>query len=229
MKNILLIFLLANILYFVWGLFAPGKIEPGVEVVDESKLGPPLSVAQTPRAEVLESVGAVLGSGEPSDLNAVVGQSCVTVGPFESGDDADRAQTRYVAEGMRVSQRTATGQKFTGQYWVQVRTVTDRAESNRMLDVLKSGGLPDAYPIDTDDEGRKIMLGLFGALEGAEKVELQAASLGIDADITPRTSDAVVVFVDIALPPGKGASEIVELHGEDKVLLRDAATCPLSQ
>ncbi len=228
MKNILLIFVLANILYFVWGLFAPSEIEPGVEVIDESELGPPLSVAQTPRPEVIESVGAILGSGEPSDLNAVVGRSCVTIGPFESSDEADKAQTRYAAEGMRVSQRTATGQKFTGQYWVQIRDLPSREESNRMLEVLKRGGLPDAYPIDTDDEGRKIMLGLFGELDGAEKVELQAASLGIDADITPRTSDAVVVFVDLALPPGKGASEIIELY-EEKALLRDAATCPQSQ
>jgi hypothetical protein len=43
------------------------------------------------------------------------------------------------------------------------------------------------------------------------------------------TRDATVFFVDIALPPGKGARSIVDKHGEEKVLLREAATCPQPQ
>jgi len=227
MKNILLVLLLANILYFVWGTFPGDDNEPGIEVVDEGDLGPPLSVAQTHRAEVIESVGAVLGSGKPSDLVAVVGRSCVTIGPFSDASDADSAQTRYAGEGMRVSQRSATGQIFIG-HWVQIRNVPSKEESNRMLTALKEGGLTDAYPVDTDDEGLKISLGLFGNRESAEKIELQAESLGFDADIAPRLKNGTVFFVDIGLRPGKGAAEIIEFHGEDKVLLRDAATCPQS-
>ncbi len=225
MKNILLILLLANILYFVWGMFPDDGSEPGIEVVDEGDLGPPLSVAQTHRAEVIESVGAILGSGQPSDLVAVVGRSCVTIGPFSEVDDADSAETRYAGEGMRVSQRSATGKIFIG-HWVQIRNIPSKEESNRMLSALKDGGLTDAYPVDTDDEGLKISLGLFGNLESAEKIEIQAESLGFNADIAPRLKDGTVFFVDIGLPPGKGAGEIVERYGEEAVHLRDAATCP---
>ena len=32
--------------------------------------------------------------------------------------------------------------------------------------------------------------------------------------------------VDIALPPGKGAGAMIEKYGEERVLLREAATCP---
>ena len=225
MKNILLALLLANILYFVWGMFSGASNEPGVEVIDERKLGPPLSVAQAPKADVIESVGAVLGSGEPSDLVAVVGRTCVTIGPFSDANDADSAETRYAGEGMRVSQRSATGQIFIG-HWVQIRNVASKEESNRMLTALKDGGITDAYPVETEDEGLKISLGLFGNLESAEKIELQAKSLGLDADIAPRLRDGTIFFIDIGLPPGKGAGEIIERYGEEKVLLRDAATCP---
>ena len=38
--------------------------------------------------------------------------------------------------------------------------------------------------------------------------------------------DATVFFVDIGLPPGKGAGEMIEKYGEENVLLRDLATCP---
>jgi ABC-type Na+ efflux pump permease subunit len=157
MKNLLLLLLLANILYFVWGMLGKETAEPGVAIVNESDLGPPLAVSAN-RDAGAASVGAVLGSGEPSALEAVVGRSCVTVGPFRAATDADTAQTQY-----------------------------------------------------------------------AEKVELQAKSLGLPAEITPRTREDNIFFVDIGLPPGKGAGAIVEQYGEDKVLLRDQATCPKSQ
>jgi hypothetical protein len=39
--------------------------------------------------DTIASVGAVLGSGEASDLEAVVGRSCVTIGPFKVSDNAN--------------------------------------------------------------------------------------------------------------------------------------------
>ena len=95
-----------------------------------------------------------------------------------------------------------------------------------MLATLNEGGLTDAYLVRTEDEGLKISLGLFGDLERAERIELQALSLDLPADIKPRTADRTIYYVDISLPPGRGAGAIVEQYGEDMVLLREAATCP---
>jgi hypothetical protein len=227
MRNLLLLLLLANILYFVWGLFVEEPAETGVAVVDESDLGPPLAVSRNTVAEAATSVGAVLGSGKPSDLAAVVGRSCVTIGPFKTNADADGALAEYEREGMRVSVRTTQGEVFIG-HWVQIRNIPDRETGNAMLEKLKAGGLGDAYLVPTDDEGLKISLGLFGEMSRAERIELQAKSLDLPADIMPRTREATVFFVDIALPPGKGAGAIIEKYGEEKVLLRNSATCPRS-
>lgn len=114
---------------------------------------------------------------------------------------------------------------FVG-HWVQIRNVADSATANRMLSKLSEGGLTDAYLVRTEDEGLKISLGLFGDIDGAEKIELQARSLELPAEIAPRTADRTAYFVDIALPPGQGAGAIVEKYGEEQVLLRDSATCP---
>jgi hypothetical protein len=152
----------------------------------------------------------------------------VTIGPFSDSNDADSAETRYAGEGMRVSQRSATGQIFIG-HWVQIRNIESKEESNQMLKTLKAGGLADAYPVETEDEGLKISLGLFGNLDSAERIEIQAKSLGLNADIAPRLRDGTIYFIDIGLPPGKGAGEIIDRYGEEKVLLRDAATCPRSR
>ena len=225
MKNLLLILLLANILYLMWGMFTEAPPQPGVAVVEPAELGPPLDVTTGRDSEAVASVGAVLGSGEPSDLEAVVGRSCVTIGPFKVQTDADSAELAYSQEGMKTAVRSTRGQIFVG-HWVQIRNIDSEAEANTMLAALTEGGLTDAYLVRTEDEGLKISLGLFGDLERAERIELQARSLDLPADIKPRTADRTIYFVDIGLPPGRGAGAIVEQYGEDKVLLREAATCP---
>ena len=95
-----------------------------------------------------------------------------------------------------------------------------------MYESLKEGGIADAYPVETEDEGRKISLGVFSSIESAEKVELQARSLGFAPDISPRMQDGELYYVDIGLPPGRGAGEIIDTYGDEQVMLRDRATCP---
>ena len=225
MKNLLLLLILANVLYLMWGMFATEDPQPGVAVVEESDLGPPLDVTTGQDSSSVASVGAVLGSGDQSNLEAVVGRSCATIGPFKVSGDADTAVLEYANEGMKAAVRSTLGQIFVG-HWVQIRQVPDEATAGQMLEKLKTGGLTDAYLVRTEDEGLKISLGLFGDVERAERVELQARSMDLPADITPRTREGTIFFVDIGLPPGRGAGAIVEKYGEDMVALRDEATCP---
>lgn len=225
MRNLLLLLLLANILYFLWGSFVRDNAEPGVAIVSESELGPPLVVTENSATEVAASVGAVLGSGEPSTLEAVVGRSCVTIGPFRANTDADAALTEYAGEGMQTALRTDYGEIFVG-HWVQIRNIADDFTANDMLEKLHGGGLSDAYLVTSEEDGLYISLGLFGDEERAEKVELQAKSLDLPVVIVPKTREGTKFFVDIGLPPGKGAGAMVEKYGESKVLRRGEATCP---
>ncbi len=227
MKNLLLLLLLANILYFIWGQFVDTPVETGVVVVNESELGPPLEISRTRIAEAAASVGAVLGTGRPSDLAAIVGRSCVTLGPFTTATLANGALAEYENQGMQASIRTTRGQIFVG-HWVQIRNIENRETGHSMLNKLKKGGLVDAYLLPAEGEGLKFSLGLFGEMSRAERVELQAKSLDLPAEIRPRMREDTVFFVDIGLPPGKGAGNMIEKYGEDRVLLRDAATCPRS-
>jgi hypothetical protein len=151
----------------------------------------------------------------------------VTIGPFKSNAEADAAMADYENQGMVASVRTTAGQVFVG-HWVQIRNIPDREAGNAMLEQLRAGGLGDAYLVPTDDEGLKISLGLFGEMPRAERVELQAKSLDLPAEISPRMRDATVFFVDIGLPPGKGAGDMIAKYGGENVLLRDLATCPRS-
>ncbi len=228
MRNILLALLLANILYFMYDRYVEAPPELGIAVVDESSLGPELKLSEAPSP--VETDGEV-NEGEisqPVELAAMVGRSCVTVGPFKAASDAEGALADFIADDFSAVIRSTDGQVFVG-HWVQIRNIADRSSGNQMIDALREGGLGDAYLVETEEEGLKISLGLFGEMPRAERIELQAKSLGLPADIVPRMRDATVFFVDLGLPPGRGAGSIVEKYGEDKVLLRDQAVCPGSQ
>lgn len=222
MKNLLLIFLLANILFYMWTSFQEDDPQTGVAIVEEEDLGPPLEVIADRDSDSVASVGAVLGSGESVAIEAVVGRTCVSVGPNSLIDDADTVMLELRNEGLEVSRRQADDQKFIG-HWVQIRNVPDLGAANGMLETLKEGGLTDAYYVATE---QLISLGLFGDINGAEKVELEARSLDLPAEILPRMSPVKVYYVDVGLPPGRGASAIIDRYGDDMVLLREAATCP---
>jgi hypothetical protein len=224
LRNAVLVLVLANALYFMWAHWSPEKREPGVAVLTEEELGPPLSMAERPAGDDTVD-GTVAGEGEPSELVAVVGRSCVSVGPFRDRPEAETAAARYAGEGMGAAVRPAVGEVFVG-HWVQIRGVADAAASEAMIATLHEGGLTDAYPIETEDEGRKISLGVFGNIERAQSVEAEAEALGLDAETTPRTTEGPVYWADLALPPGRGAAEIVAEYGEERVLLRNQATCP---
>ncbi|MEO1247813.1 MAG: SPOR domain-containing protein [Pseudomonadota bacterium] len=254
MRNLLLILILANVLYFLWGNFKGEPREPGVAVIEQSDLGPPLIVAEPEEDEVqLADAGDVALDGDAADaadadggdeaegdgeavpaaperrerteLSAVVGRTCVTIGPFRAMADADSAQAQYSGEGMRTAKRQENGEIFVG-HWVQIRDIATREEGNATVETLRDGGIPEAYLVTTDDEGLKISLGLFGNLEGAERVEQQARSLDLPAEISRRMSDGVFHFVDVALPPGRGAGAMIERYGEEKVKMRGEASCP---
>ena len=225
MKNLLLMLILANVLYFMWGMFTTEDPAPGIAVVEEADLRPALEVTAGRDGESITSVGAVLGSGEPSDLEAVVGRSCVTIGPLKHSDDADSAVLEYANEGMKAALRKMRGQIFVG-HSVQIQNVATRNDGRNIIGKLSEQGLGDAFIVGNDEDGYAIALGIFGNAENAEKVELQAKSAGFEVVISPMSRDGDIFYVDLGLPPGKGAGAIVEKYGEEIVALREAATCP---
>lgn len=225
MKNLLLLLLLANILYIMWGRFATQDLQPGVAVLSESDLGPPLDVKFAADDEEITSVGAILGSGDRSDVAAVVGRACVTIGPFSVRSDADTAVLEHANDGMQTAVRSKGTEVFIGQS-VQVVNVANRAAGREMVGVLERRGLEGPFIVGNDEIGYALALGIFSDAANAERVELTARSAGFDVETTPMRRKQDVFFVDVELPPGRGAGAIVDRYGEDRVALRDAATCP---
>ncbi|MGB5346928.1 MAG: SPOR domain-containing protein [Woeseia sp.] len=225
MRNLLLLLLLANVLYYFYGLYNPPTEQNGVAIVSENDLGPPLQLADATAPERVEGADPEAVTSRPTELEVQTGRSCVSIGPFREQEEAQGALADFEEAGLRGALRTTEGEVFVG-HWVQIRGIPDRATANSMLTSLKQIGMNEAYIVQTEDEGIKISLGLFSDLSRAERTELQAKSIELPAEISPRTREQVVAYVDLGLPPGRGAGSMIERFGEDRVLLRDAATCP---
>lgn len=225
MKNLVLLLVLANILYFLWGRYAPQTDESGIVILSEAELGPQLALADTRDRGAGGGAANAPDGSNGVDLPAVVGRACVTIGPFREDADAEAAVSRWADNGMQTALRPVEGEYFVG-HWVQIRNVGNRAAGRAMLARLREGGLNDAYLADTEDEGLKVSLGLFSEIERAEKVELQAKSLGLPAEIGPMMGEGTLYFVDVSLPPERGAGAIVDTYGEDMVSMRGEARCP---
>jgi len=229
MRNIILALLAANILYFLYQQLVEEPPESGVAVVDEDALGPELDITDVPTADAVSDTASATevatATEPPPELAASVGRSCVTLGPFVAANAADTAMKDAQDDGLRATTRATDGEVFVG-HWVQIRDIPDRDTGNEMIASLQEGGLGEAYLVETEDEGLKISLGLFGEMARAERVELQAKSLDLPADIVPRMREAQVFYVDIGLPPGRGAGNLVAKYGEEQVALRGEATCP---
>ena len=222
MKNLLLIFLLANILYFMWSAFTEEGRRPGEAIVAESDLGTPLEIVTAAKPAESRNADPAQQPAQTTALTQNPGRSCVTVGPFRELTEAEGIATQYAGDGMRAAHRTAEIDVFVG-HWVQIRDVEDPATVRDMLQKLHANGLAESYYVETENF---VSLGLFGDVARAERVELQAKSLDLPAEIIPRYNPEAAYFVDIALPPARGAGAIIDAHGLEQVKLRGEATCP---
>jgi hypothetical protein len=221
MKNLLMVLVLANVLYFMWDRFVEKPSPVGVAMVDENRLGPPLMIANN--ANATTNNGAMPGAGGRTELAAAVGRSCVSIS-FRENAEAGSTVNEYIDEGMQVSVRSAPGEIFIGN-WVQIDKIPTREQANELLETLQAGGISDVFLMNSEGSF-KISLGLFGEKSGVERRELEARSLGVEVDVVPEVQDAILYYVDIALLPGRGAGAMIERFGEERVLLRERATCP---
>lgn len=244
MRNLVLMLVLANVVFFAWNRWVAEAPSDGATHFRESDLGPALQMAaedgpvtiedgpsETATAEV---IGEAATEADPPAADAsrppvaaAVGRPCVSIGPFEESDAAEDALARVRGLGNQAVQRAAQGEVFLG-HWVQIRNVASGAESNRQLAILQENGIEDAYPVPEDDGERTISLGLFSDLDRAERLELRADSLGLDAEIVRHTREATVFWVDTRLEPGQDVRALEQIFGEGGVVLGDVAECPRS-
>ncbi len=175
LRIVFIALLLVNLIYFAWANW----------------LRPPTpTIASTP-----PSAPRLLLASEASPLPP---KRCVTVGPFPDVAAAERAAKVLLDSGYEPTQREEQG-KIVDGYWVFLPSPGDSRSEQRLLTLLRRGGVRDAYPVDDATIGRNLSLGVFSDPERARTQAARVSRLGVEAQISPRERDALVRWIDFRL------------------------------
>lgn len=211
MRNLVLVLILANLVYFLWTRsVSEPTIDTGVTRLAESELSPVAKIA--PAAKRTPAV---------SQNN----EDCLSVGALTELPAAEEKLAMLRSAGVGAAIREATGEIFDG-HWVQVLGLKDRAAARGALGKLKNGGIKEAYIAGDAEIGFSISLGLFKERPRADRIGQDAGALGVTATISDRTRPAEIFWIDVATGESPELNEWIGTLNERDVLRGSAATCP---
>ena len=246
MRNLVLLLALANVIFFAWNQWLAEPPSEGATRFRASDVGPTLELAPErsrdaggPGKPILPPADAAPDTDFPADQPiaqtpddtpeeppaAAPAAVCVSVGPFEAAETGEDVLARVRDLAGEADLRTVTEDVFLG-HWVQIRNIPSREEANRQVAVLQEAGFEDAYPMPEDDGERTISLGLFSDQERAERLQQQAAELGLDVEVVPQTREATVYWVDVRLDADQEADAFADALGVDSLATGAQAVCP---
>jgi hypothetical protein len=206
MRNLVLLLLLANALYWAWehwlkpenssvevvaptaqGLTLVSEVEP----VTEPSVAPEVVAEEVlaPEAAATEEVAvAAAPVAEPQ---------CVSLGPFRDLPEAANVGSNLKRAGLKSRQRVGEGDIWIG-HWVHIDNLGSRATAEGVLARLREGGVSDSY-IVSDDGSQGISLGVFSEIKRAGTRRQQVQELGFAPVVTDRSRRGTVYWVDVDL------------------------------
>lgn len=160
MRAIFSVLLLANLGMFAWThWFAPPETPPADPIAASV---PRLVLAREQPA----TVSAQDARSTPTIAAAVV--ECVSIGPFSTDGDAQRAAEGFRSDGYQPQSRTAPGEVNDG-FWVYVGGLDTQPARDRVMRRLLEGAISDAHEMTGAGNAGRISVGVFRDRSRAER------------------------------------------------------------
>jgi hypothetical protein len=194
MRTIALLLILANVGVYFWAHYVdvPEARLTSSDAVTPTDRAPPLLLARehvTPSSEVTAKINSEL--------------SCISVGPFDSVEQAQTLAQRLLTAEFTTSPRAETGEVFAG-YWVSLQNFASKVEAEQVLTRLQASGITDAYILTEEEPPNVLSLGLFSERARAEQRRADIAKLGYQPLIQNRTRMGATHWLDVNLQePGQ--------------------------
>ncbi len=171
-------------------------------------LAPPAAAEPEPlvRADVARLVllserdGTTGGPGMPGDASSGATSAddvCRSIGPFATQSDMRSAMKAIGPLARRVQYRNAHSTQSRG-YWVYLPAVSSREEALGVARSLSSKGVRDYYVVTAGEQQNTVSLGLFREQANAERRRAEITALGFTPQLTQRTEELPVYWVDYA-------------------------------
>ncbi len=236
MRTFSLLFLLANLLYFVWAQMvdvresaldrARPAASPAPRIVlareVESDTPQVTAVAPITPPAVEPLAGAVAAPAEsPHAL-------CTSVGPFADLPQSSQAQSALRAAGYAPRQRVEEGELWVG-YWVSIAGFASREAADAAVRRLMANGVNDVYLMPASEEGHIVSLGVFSDYQRAQNRAEQVRALDFVPRISDRKRTGSVYWIDIDL---RGPADTLDLgmfqSDAARITRLEVRACPLT-
>lgn len=222
MRTLFLLLLLANLLFAAWAHWvapaptAAGHATPsatGPESVRLLREAPSAGAQPTAEADRLALDDASV--------------ACVSVGPFLSRPDAERAAARLDRLGFTVRLRDAREDVRVG-HWVRLDGLATMEDAENARAALQAAGLADAFVINEEDAGPVVSLGVHADPARAEATVAVARLAGFEPRTIDRMRTETVTWLDVDRQANGGlpAMEEIEVSVDGRPSTPELRPCP---
>ena len=186
MRWIVLFLSFANTGYFAWGMF--DQFKSGYEVSTQPASELPkngrrlILVSETPSAQPQKTPSEPTQKQVSKIATAnVSGKECLTLGPFNSTEEADQVQQRLFSLGISSRERAEENNQ-AADYWVHIPPLPSRDAAIRLLRELQAQNI-DSFVITQGELANGISLGLFSKQDSAKKVSRRLMAAGYSVEV----------------------------------------------
>ena len=219
MRRVFFALLFVNLAYFAWALWVTPP--PSVPVNEAVAHLPPLKLLTELPADQRPDPDA-----PPKNLEPVVTQRCMSVGPFPDVTNSAQAAAILKQKGFDPKQRAAEGDTIQG-FGVFIGGMKSEAESDKVLVTLEHNGVKDGLVMPASaDAGRRVSLGLFTERARAERRAEAVRAMGLKPEITERKIPGTLYWVDLAPQPGMTSVPLQDLFAEGVSSKVSVQPCP---
>jgi cell division septation protein DedD len=192
-RILFLLMLALNIGVGCWLYFAP---HPHAHAFAATDPGVAKLVLLSERDHGSESNAAELAS-PPESAADLKNDTCTSVGPFATQADMRAALNALTPLVVRIQYREAHATETRG-YWVYLRAQSSREQALALARQLSTKGVRDYYVVTAGDQQNTVSLGLFRDQGNADKRRNEIAALGFTPEVTARTEELPVYWIDFA-------------------------------
>ncbi len=182
MRYLFIIFLLANIAFFVWAQRLTPQTQSDFKVVDEGITKLQL-ISEVEPSKINNSTNT-LNTDNNNALNDNLQQLCYSAGPFDIEANVHAAQERLDQIVLKTQIRKLTTTQEAG-YWVYLPALASRAEALKKGRELAAAFVKDYYVVTSGDNENSISLGLYREPYNADSriVELSTKGFQVKKEV----------------------------------------------
>jgi len=126
---------------------------------------------------------------------------CLSVGPFDDQDNAERGASKLRGKGLTPHQRVEKGEVSKG-FWVYIGGLKTDDDVAKVLRTLEQSHVEDAHVMPDAGDAHQVSVGLFSERDRADRRAESVQKLGLQPEVGERKLPATLFWVDVDLPPG---------------------------